>query len=104
MHIRLLSLFRSGALPTAAANAATKARWRDEELTAAFTEWAAQVLLLRRFRGSVSGPLQRLKEVRTMTAETVEEWTAEWVEQGREQGGQQGDHASLCHQVAQKVR
>ena len=51
-------------------------------LTAAFTEWVAQVLLPRRFRGSVSGPLPRLEEVRTMLAETVQEWTAEWVEQG----------------------
>ncbi len=58
----------------------------DEELTAAFREWAAQVLLPRRFRGSVTGPLPRLEEVRAMLAETVQEWTAEWVEQGREQG------------------
>ena len=61
----------------------------DEELMAAFTEWAAQVLLPRRFRGSVSGPLPRLEEVRTMLAETVEEWTAEWVKQGLEQGLEQ---------------
>ena len=56
----------------------------DEELTAAFNEWVVQVLLPRRFRGSVSGPLPRIEEVRTMLAETVQEWTAEWVEQGRE--------------------
>ena len=73
----------------------------DEALTAAFTEWAAQVLLPRRFRGSVSGPLPRLEEVRTMLAETVEEWTAEWVEQGRDEGIQ-GQRALLCHQVARK--
>ena len=78
----------------------------DEALTAAFTEWAAQVLLPRRFRGSVSGPLPRLEEVRTMLAETVQEWTAEWVEQGREQGiqqgVQQGQRALLCRQAARK--
>ena len=68
----------------------------DEELTAAFTEWAAQVPLPRRFR--VSGPLPRLEEVRTMLAETVQEWTAEWVEQGREQG----QRALLCRLAAQK--
>ena len=62
----------------------------DEELTAAFNEWVVQVLLPRRFRGSVSGPLPRLEEVRTMLAETVQEWTAEWVEQGREEGREQG--------------
>ena len=74
----------------------------DEELTAAFTEWAAQVLLPRRFRGSVSGPLPRLEEVRTMLAETVQEWTAAWVEQGREQGREQGQRALLCRLAAQK--
>ena len=74
----------------------------DEELTAAFTEWAAQVLLPRRFRGSVSGPLPRLEEVRTMLAETVQEWTAEWVEQGREQGREQGQRELLCRQAARK--
>ena len=82
----------------------------DEELTAAFSEWAAQVLLPRRFRGSVSGPLPRLEEVRTMLAETVQEWTAEWVEQGREEGREQGreegreqgQRALLCRLAAQK--
>ena len=90
----------------------------DAELTAAFTEWVAQVLLPRRFRGSVSGPLPRLEEVRTMLAETVQEWTAEWVKQGREQGReqgiqegieegihqgvQQGQRALLCRQAARK--
>ena len=70
----------------------------DAELTAAFTEWVGQVLLPRRFRGSVSGPLPRLEEVRTMLAETVQEWTAEWVEQGREQG----QRVLLCRQAARK--
>ena len=86
----------------------------DEELTAAFTEWVTQVLLPRRFRGSVSGPLPRLEEVRAMLAETVHEWTAEWVEQGREegreegrgqgieQGREQGQRALLCRQAARK--
>lgn len=70
----------------------------DEELTAAFGEWAAQVLLPRRFRGSVTGPLPRLEEVRAMLAETVQEWTAEWVEQGREQGQRE----LPCRQAARK--
>ncbi len=78
----------------------------DEELTAAFSEWATQVLLPRRFRSSVSGPLPRLEEVRAMLAETVQEWTAEWVEQGREegrgQGIEQGQRALLCRQAARK--
>ena len=74
----------------------------DEELTAAFAEWVTQVLLPRRFRGSVSGPLPRLEEVRAMLAETVQEWTAEWVEQGREEGREQGQRALLCRQAARK--
>ena len=90
----------------------------DEELTAAFSEWAEQVLAPRRLPGSVSGPLARLKGVRTMLAETVQEWTAEWVEQGREQGReegreqgrelgiqqgvQQGQRLLLCRQAARK--
>ena len=36
----------------------------DEALTAAFGEWVEQVLVARRFRGSVSEPLLRLEEVR----------------------------------------
>ena len=74
----------------------------DEDLTAAFGAWAAQVLLPRRFGGSVTGPLPRLEEVRAMLAETVQEWTAEWVEQGREQGREQGQRELLCRQAAGK--
>ncbi len=70
----------------------------DEELTAAFSEWVAQVLLPRRFSGSVTGPLPRLEEVWAMLAETVQEWTAEWVEQGREQGQRE----LLRHMAARK--
>ena len=62
----------------------------DEELTDAFTAWAAQVLLPRRMRGTASAPLPRLEEVRTMLAETVQEWTEQWVEQGIEQGLERG--------------
>ena len=86
----------------------------DEDLTAAFTEWVAQVLLPRRFGGSVTGPVPRLEEVRAMLAETVQEWTAEWVEQGRKegrdegreegqkQGREQGQRELLCRQAARK--
>jgi hypothetical protein len=74
----------------------------DEDLTAAFTEWVAHLLLPRRFGGSVTGPLPRLEEVRAMLAETVQEWTAEWVEQGREQGREQGQRELLCRQAAGK--
>ena len=70
----------------------------DAELTAAFTEWVAQVLLPRRFGGSVTGPLPRLEEVRAMLAETVQEWTAHWVQEGRDQGQRE----LLCRLAAGK--
>ena len=81
-------------------------RQDDEDLRAAFREWV-QVLLARRFRGSVSGPPPQLEieEVRTMLAEKVEEWTAEWVEQGREEGREEGlqqERALLCRQAGRK--
>ena len=86
---------------------------KDEELTAAFTAWAAQVLLPRRMRGTTSAPLPSLEEVRTMLAETVQEWTEQWVEQGIERGLEQGraqgieqgrteERALLCRQAARK--
>ena len=62
----------------------------DKELTDAFSAWAAQVLLPRRLRGASSAPLPRLEEVRTMLADTVQEWTRQWVEQGLEQGLERG--------------
>ena len=81
----------------------------DEELTAAFSAWAEQVLLPRRFRGTGPGSLPRLEEVRTMLAENVREWTEQWVEQGLEQGREQGleqgraeERALLCRQAARK--
>ena len=73
----------------------------DEELTDAFSAWAAQVLLPRRMRGTASAPLPRLEEVRTMLAETVREWTEQWVEQGLEQGRVE-ERALLCRQAARK--
>ena len=77
----------------------------DEELTQAFQSWVAQVLLPRRFRGTESGSLPRLEEVRTMLAEQVREWTEEWVEEGREQGIAQGraeERALLCRLAERK--
>ena len=68
----------------------------DEELTQAFRAWVAQVLLPRRFRGTDSGSLPRLEEVRTMLAEQVREWTEEWVEEGREQGIAQGREQGIA--------
>ena len=77
----------------------------DEELTDAFTAWVVQMLLLRPLPGTSSAPLPKLEEVRTMLAETMQEWTEEWVEQGRAQGIEQGrveERALLCRQAARK--
>ena len=77
----------------------------DEELTDAFTAWAAQVLLPQPLRGTASVPLPRLEEVRTMLAETVREWTEQWVAQGIEQGIERGraeERALLCRLAARK--
>ena len=68
---------------------------RDDDLKRAFEAWVAQVLLPRKFRGTVPESLPRLEEVRTMLEETVREWTADWVAEGREQGLEQGREQGL---------
>ena len=82
----------------------------DEGLMRAFAGWVYGLLMPRRYPGTAEGePLNRLKEVRTMLAERVKEWTKEWVEQGREEGLEQGrrearaeERALLCHLAARK--
>ena len=43
-----------------------------------------------RFRATETEPLAQLEEMRTMLAETVQEWTKDWVAQGREEGREEG--------------
>ena len=77
----------------------------DEELTNAFAAWARQALVPRRRRAEVPESLPGLQEVRTMLAETVQEWAAPWVEKGREEGiekGREEERALLCRQAALK--
>ena len=77
----------------------------DEELTNAFAAWARQALVPRRRRAEVPESLPGLQEVRTMLAETVQEWAAPWVEKGREEGIEKGraeERALLCRQAALK--
>ena len=59
----VLTAARSGEIRLATWDEIDTAGWRG--ISRRFTEWVAQVLLPRRFRGSVSGPLPRLEEVRT---------------------------------------
>ena len=58
----------------------------DEELTNAFAAWARQALVPRRRRAEVPESLPGLQEVRTMLAETVQEWAAPWVEKAAKKG------------------
>lgn len=67
----------------------------DEELTNAFTAWARQALVPRRRRADVPESLPGLQEVRTMLAETVQEWAAPWIEKGREEGLEKGREEGL---------
>ena len=74
----------------------------DEELTQAFRSWVAQVLLPRRFRGTESGSLPQLEEVRTMLAEQVREWTEDWVEEGRVEGREEGREQGIAQGRAEE--
>ena len=66
------------------------AEYDDPALTEAFSAWVDALLLPRTPTEASSDPLKRLKEVRAMLAERVQEWTREWVEQGRTEGVEQG--------------
>ncbi len=78
----------------------------DEGLMRAFVDWVYGLLMPRRYpEAADAGPLESLKEVRTMLAERVKEWTAEWVKQGREEGREEGhaeERALLCRLAARK--
>ena len=66
------------------------AEYDDRALTEAFSAWVDALLVPRTRTEASSDPLTRLKEVRTMLAERVQEWTREWVEQGRTKGHTEG--------------
>ena len=82
-------------------------RHDDQALTEAFSTWV-QVLLLPRERvDTTTDPLTRLKEVRTMLAERVQEWTREWQEHGRAEGRAEGyaaERSLLLRQTARKFK
>lgn len=66
----------------------------EDGLRRAFTVWLQRVLLPARLPGIVIPELHDLREMHTMLAERVVEWTPQWKEedlrQGREEGLQQG--------------
>ena len=79
----------------------------ESELERAFAQWVWQVLVPRHFGEEASAlpPGTTLEEIRTMLAETVQEWYAREREKGREQGraeGQAEQRALLCRQAARK--
>jgi hypothetical protein len=59
-------------------------------LRRAMTVWLVRVLLPRRAPAVAFPELTDLREVKTMLAERVQEWTREWLEQGRQEGREQG--------------
>lgn len=65
----------------------------DQALTEAFSAWVEVLLRPGTPSSTTPDPLTRLKEVRTMLAERVQEWTREWVQQGRAEGREQGHDA-----------
>jgi predicted transposase YdaD len=59
-------------------------------LRRAFTVWLGRVLLPARLPGMKVPEVAELKEVRSMLAERVIEWTKDWKQQGIEAGRQEG--------------
>ena len=67
----------------------------QESLRRAITVWLVRVLLPRRAPAVAFPELTDLREVKTMLAERVQEWTREWREQGRKEGHQEGRQEGL---------
>ena len=59
-------------------------------LRRAFTVWLKRVFLPGKLPGVELGSINDLREVQSMLAERVTEWTEEWKRQGMEKGLQQG--------------
>ena len=62
----------------------------QRELRRSFTVWIKEVLLPTRVPGVNFEQLSDIKEVQSMLAERVKEWTETWKEQGLAQGLEQG--------------
>jgi hypothetical protein len=89
-------------------------RWlhapEQQDLRRAFTVWIKRVLLPARLPGIELPEMSDLKEVNTMLAERVKQWTEEWkaegmqagLQQGLQQGLRKGEAAMLLRQLARK--
>ncbi|HEX3128241.1 MAG TPA: Rpn family recombination-promoting nuclease/putative transposase [Thermoanaerobaculia bacterium] len=62
----------------------------DDGLRRSVQTWLTQVLLPAKFPGASMAETEGLKEIHTMLAERVMEWTQEWKKEGLEEGLQRG--------------
>ena len=80
--------------------------WLDQpehaDIRRDFTAWLQQVLLPRRVSHATVPELGDLREVKSMLAERVKEWTKEWWEQGVREGQHKGQTALLMRQLERK--
>lgn len=67
----------------------------------AFTVWIRRVLLPSRLPGTILPEANDLLEVKTMLAETVQNWTQQWMQEGLQQGLLQGE-ANLLERLLVK--
>jgi len=71
-------------------------------LARAFAVWIRRVVLARLAPGEQFPEVTELHEVRTMLAETVDEWTREWREEGHKEGRKEGEIQMLVRQLERK--
>lgn len=62
----------------------------NSELRRALTVWIHRVVLKKLIPGTEIPPVNELKEIESMLAERVVEWTETWKQQGMQQGMQKG--------------
>ncbi len=74
----------------------------DESLRRSVRSWLTQVLVPAKFPGVSGAEPGNLKEIQTMLAERVMEWTQEWKEEGRQQGLLEGRQDFLLSQIEER--
>ena len=74
----------------------------DDELGPVFVEWVGQVLMPLRFPEADRGPIEDLKEGRTMLAERAKQWTEQWFAEGLEEGLERGQRNMAARQARLK--
>lgn len=74
----------------------------DEEIRRSVKTWLIRVLLPARVPGLQVPEVDDLKEVETMLADRVLEWTREWKEEGRQEGLLEGSRELLLSQMEER--